>query len=146
LPNNIEVIRQYNNLTFRYREFRDSFTLIKGMQKFKETTMSIDEYLELKKENNFNELCTNFFDYDRINRSLEYRVRRKGDYIVIDNEGHRKTINKFMTDSKIPILKRDSMLMFCDGYSVVWVPGYRIGEIYRITDETKNVLRIDIEE
>ena len=51
----------------------------------------------------------------------------------------------FVIDEKIPSHIRDKELLICDGHHVMYVVGHRISEAYKVDDETKVVLRIDVD-
>ena len=88
---------------------------------------------------------TKWFDYDRI-QAVSFRKRRRGDVIRI-RQGerlHSKDLSKFMTDEKIPRPDRDSLYILCDGDEVMWVPGYRMSDAYKVNKATKRVLSINI--
>ncbi len=87
---------------------------------------------------------TKWFDCDRIKGTLAIRTRQNGDFIVFDEAGHKKTLNRFMIDARIPRDERDSVLLLADGSHILWVVGYRISEGYKITDSTKKVLVAEI--
>ena len=88
---------------------------------------------------------TKWFDYDRI-QEVVFRTRRKRDVISIrQSDGiHTKALNKFMTDAKIPRSKREEICILADGSEVLWVPGYRRCDKYRIDDNTRYILAITI--
>ena len=90
-----------------------------------------------------NQVYTKFFDYDKINFNLQIRTRKDGDYLVVDREGHKKTINRYFIDEKIPGRIRDELLLLADGSHIIWVIGYRISEAYKITKDTVNVLCVE---
>lgn len=90
-----------------------------------------------------NEVCTKFFDYDRIKNRLLVRNRRKDDYLVVNSAGNRKKLNRYFIDCKIPEHIRDSIFLLADGDHIMWVPGGRISEEYKITEDTKNVLCVE---
>ncbi len=88
---------------------------------------------------------TKWFDYDRIQETV-FRTRRKGDVISINMGGtiHKKPINKFMTDEKIPKRDRDKIFLLANGREILWVPGYRRCDIFKIDDSTGNILAVSI--
>ena len=79
-------------------------------------------------------------DFEKIKFSLLLRTRREGDYLVVDCRGHRKKLNRYFIDEKIPGRRRDEMLLLADGDHIVWVVGGRISEEYKVTETTRNVL------
>ena len=87
---------------------------------------------------------TKCFDYDMITDGLEIRTAEPGDYLVIDGAGHRKDVKDYFVNEKIPAYLRDEVLLFTDGSHVMWVPGYRISEYYKVTDKTKTIIEISV--
>lgn len=87
---------------------------------------------------------TKMLDYDKITEVLCLRNRREKDYIVINDKGSRKSLNRYMIDEKIPSQYRDSMLLLCDGNHVMYVVGHRISEYYKVNDDTRRILRVQI--
>lgn len=90
-----------------------------------------------------NEVCTKFFDYDKIKNRLLIRNRRKDDYFVVNSAGNRKKLNRYFIDCKVPGHIRDSIFLLADGDHIMWIPGGRISEEYKITEDTKNVLCVE---
>ena len=90
-------------------------------------------------------MYTKWFDYDKINKLL-LRNRQPGDYIIVDEKGSKKKLKDYFIDQKVPREKRDEILLLADGSHIVWIVGYRISEYFKITDETKNILKITYEE
>lgn len=88
--------------------------------------------------------CTKWFDYDKIENTVEIRTRKTGDYIQIDRAGSRKKLKDYFIDRKIPKENRDNMLLIADGNHIMWVLGDMIGERmsekYKVEETTKRVL------
>ena len=72
------------------------------------------------------------------------RTRKSGDYLTVRKDGSRKKLKDFMIDVKIPREQRDSVLLVADGQEIVWVVGYRVSEKYRVNEETKNMIQLEI--
>ena len=86
---------------------------------------------------------TKWFDYDKIKNTVVFRTRRSGDMIGIKNAV--KKLKDVMINDKVPKHQRDSMLLLADGNRIVWIPGYRIGEEYKVTETTEKILWIKME-
>lgn len=84
---------------------------------------------------------TKWFDCDKINR-LVLRNRQPGDYMIVDDKGSRKKLKNYFIDMKIPQEKRDEILLLAEGSHIVWVVGYRISAFFKVTDETKHIMKI----
>ncbi|MBO6242055.1 MAG: tRNA lysidine(34) synthetase TilS [Butyrivibrio sp.] len=89
---------------------------------------------------------TKWFDCDRIQEVI-FRHRKPDDYICIEQNGavKKKKLSKFMTDEKIPVSERDDLWILADGDHCMWVPGYRISCSYKISDNTKKILAVAID-
>lgn len=88
---------------------------------------------------------TKWFDYDKIEKCLVIRKRQPGDYLEINREHGRKKLKAYFVDEKIPVRKRESLWLLADGSHIVWIPGYRISERYKVTGETKRILKVQID-
>lgn len=95
-----------------------------------------------KEEKISNSVCTKCFDYGKIKFGLWLRTRADGDYLTIDSLGHHKKLNQYYIDEKVPGYMRDSRLLLADGSHIMWIVGGRISEEYKITDNTKRVLKV----
>ncbi len=58
-------------------------------------------------------------------------------------EGSKK-IKDYFIDEKVPKEERDRIPLVTDDENILWVCGYRSSNLYKITANTKNVLRISI--
>lgn len=88
---------------------------------------------------------TKWFDYDKISCDVVIRTRQPGDYLVINFQGDKKSIQDYFVNEKIPRSMRDSQLLVCDGSHVMWVVGHRISAYYKIGEATSRVLEITCE-
>lgn len=89
---------------------------------------------------------TKWFDYDKIKDNLVLRKRREGDFLVIDDQGNRKLLRRYLMDEKIPRTQRDCMLLLCSGSHVLWVIGYRISEAFKVSETTEKILEVQFME
>ena len=98
-----------------------------------------------KKQQNIPEnRYTKWFDYDKITTSVLLRTRRQGDYLTIDTALHKKSVKEYMINEKIPKSRRDSMYILAEGAHVMWVPGYRISQSYKVDESTKRILQVQL--
>ena len=85
---------------------------------------------------------TKWLDYDKIKQELSIRTRQPGDFLIVDDKGSSKKLNRYFIDEKIPSEERDSILLLCTGSEVLWVVGGRINENYKIAPRTRRILEI----
>ena len=57
--------------------------------------------------------------------------------------GHKK-LKDYLINEKVSRQERESLLVLAQGSDILWVVGYRIGEAYKITEQTKMVLQIEL--
>ena len=78
-------------------------------------------------------------DADTLKGSLIVRTRLEGDqFVPFGMNGHKK-MKSFFIDEKVPAYTRDKIFLICDKEKIVWVYGYRMSNLCRITDTTKNI-------
>ncbi|GAB6085589.1 tRNA lysidine(34) synthetase TilS [Alkaliphilus crotonatoxidans] len=83
------------------------------------------------------------FDYDKVSKGLHIRNRREGDRFVPLGAKGSKKLKDFMIDHKVEREKREQVPILCDGENIMWVVGYRISELYKITNKTKRILMVE---
>ena len=89
---------------------------------------------------------TKRFDCDIISGMVCFRTRRQGDYITIHPDGRTQKLKSFFINEKVPHKDRDKLLIVADGNHVLWIEGYRVNPAFQITEHTKRVLEININE
>jgi tRNA(Ile)-lysidine synthase len=87
---------------------------------------------------------TKCFDYDKIKGIMVLRTRQQGDYLTIDGSLREKSVKQYMIDEKIPKSQRGSIYLLADDAHVMWIPGYRISERYKVDVNTKRILQVSI--
>jgi len=89
---------------------------------------------------------TKWLDYDTIKDTIQLRGRSPGDYFTINEAGGHKKLKNYFIDEKAAKEERDRVLLLVEGSHVLWAVGYRISEAYKITKDTKKILKIQITE
>ena len=87
---------------------------------------------------------TKWFDYDKIKGMVSVRHRKTGDFITISGGG-RKSVKEYMIHEKIPRECRDKVELVADGSHILWIVGWRISEMYKVTEDTKRILQIRLD-
>lgn len=88
---------------------------------------------------------TKYFDFEKINGKLYIRNRKAGDRFTPYGMIGSKKIKDYFIDEKVSKDKRDEIPILIDKNNIIWVIGYRISDLYKITEGTKKVLRISFE-
>ncbi|MEM9737689.1 MAG: tRNA lysidine(34) synthetase TilS [Bacteroidota bacterium] len=82
-------------------------------------------------------------DYNKLSFPLTLRAWQIGDvFHPFGMRGHQQKISDFLTKSKCPTLKRSSIYVLTSGGQIVWVVGYRIGDHFKVTPQTKTIYRL----
>ena len=87
---------------------------------------------------------TKWFDYDKITKALIVRTRKTGDYLTIDKNLQKQSVKNYMMNEKIPKGERNQLFLLADGDHVLWIPGYRISQYYKVDENTKRILQVQI--
>ncbi|MBW2349298.1 MAG: tRNA lysidine(34) synthetase TilS [Deltaproteobacteria bacterium] len=86
-----------------------------------------------------------YLDADRLGYPLTVRSFRPGDrFRPLGMKGTKKVKDLFV-DLKMPAEKRRKTPLLTHGDRIVWVCGVRIDERYKLTDETRRVVKITME-
>jgi tRNA(Ile)-lysidine synthase len=82
-----------------------------------------------------------FIAADPLALPLAIRSRRRGDRFAPLGLGHRKKLQDFLVDRKIPREMRDSLPLVVDGQDrIVWVVGQSVAEDFRVTEPSRGVI------
>ncbi|MDY2699793.1 MAG: tRNA lysidine(34) synthetase TilS [Lachnospiraceae bacterium] len=85
---------------------------------------------------------TKWFDYDKITSSVMFRTKRAGDYLTINDKMGHQSLQNYFVNEKIPREERGRIYLLAEGSHVIWLPGYRISEYYKVQDSTRNILQV----
>jgi len=152
LPSGIEASREYDNLVLEKKKgsakrIKYQYTIkIPGSVNIKERNMTIHlqtknrAYIDLRNKRKV------YMDLDRIEQPLILRNRREGDWFQPLGMKGRKKIKTFFIDRKIPRKKRDEIMLIADQISVIWIEKMHLDDRVKITNNTKNVLELEIKD
>jgi len=132
LPYGLTAVKEYDRIVLEKGGLeKEKSTVGVNLKVFERTALKGDIP---RKEN------VKWFDYDKIGSMPVLRTRAEGDYLLIGSKRHRKSLNRFMIDNKIPLSERDNILLLTVGSHVLWVVGYRQDESCPVTGDTLRVL------
>lgn len=84
-------------------------------------------------------------DASAIKETIRLRTCKAGDKMIpLGMNGHRN-ISDILNELKLPLHEKEKAQIVVAGDEIVWVPGYRIAEKFRVTADAKKVLRIVLE-
>lgn len=83
-------------------------------------------------------------DKGRLKYPLELRRWRAGDVFYPMGMKGKKKVSKYLKDEKLSILAKENVWVITSDDSIVWVVGMRGDERYKVTDSTKEILKIEL--
>lgn len=89
---------------------------------------------------------TIFVDEDTLQFPLVLRHWKEGDsFQPFGMNGKSKKVSKLFKDEKLSLIDKENVWLLCSGTDIVWVIGIRQDDRFRITNTTKNLLKIQLE-
>ena len=149
LPYGLKLIKTYEGVKvlLENNEGKDSNgqTIIEDGKIFNTEKITVTVENESFDKSNIPDLLyTKWLDYEI--KGLTLRKRLPGDYIEISGSESgrsvKKKLKKYFIDNKIPQEERNNIWLLADGNHVVWIVGYRISEMCKVTDSTKRIIKI----
>jgi tRNA(Ile)-lysidine synthase len=86
-----------------------------------------------------------YFDHEKVGNELIVRPRKTADKFYPLGMDRPKKVGEFMIDSKIPRTWRRRVPVVCSPEQIIWIAGYRIDDRIKVTDDTRQVLRLEFE-
>ena len=83
-------------------------------------------------------------DLDKLNFPLQIRLWKHGDYFMPLGMNRMKKVSDFLIDSKVSVLEKEKTYVIQSRNDIVWIVGKRIDDRYKITKQTKKILRLSI--
>ena len=152
LPLGIEARREYDNLILERKkvcskQMKYEYTMnIPGSLYVKERKLTIRSELTTKENVDFSGKNQVYLDLDKIQQPVIIRNRRDGDWFQPLGMQGRQKIKTFFIDHKMPRCERNEIILLVDRLSVIWIENMHLNDRVKITEETKNVLKLDIVE
>ena len=148
LPYGIVAVRTYEGIRMFFRKEKEFTEPVEitgdGTYEFGGNTyrVSIEDWDERKifPIKNY----TKCFDYDKIKDKVFLRTRESGDYLEINKNHGKKSLQDYLVNEKVPKEERDQVMLLASGNHILWVVGKRISEYYKVTKETKKVLKVQV--
>ena len=133
----------YNLITEGVNKIEQLNAIIQ-IHRIKKEDIAQNTFSSTNKQRALNSFNTVYIDEDKINDGLTFRNRREGDrFSPVGMKGSKK-LKDYFIDEKVPKADRDSVELIADGSEIVWIIGKRLSEKYRLTNETRHVLQMNI--
>ena len=103
--------------------------------------------LSVVEEITINSNRTIFVDAEKIRFPLLLRKWKEGDsFYPFGMKGKSKKVSKLFKDEKLSLIEKENMWILCSDDQIVWVTGIRQDDRFKITDTSKKILKIEIQE
>ncbi|GGB66886.1 tRNA(Ile)-lysidine synthase [Flavobacterium suaedae] len=86
-----------------------------------------------------------FVNNELIKFPLFVRKWREGDYFYpFGMNGKKKKVSKFFKDEKMSLSEKENTWLLCSGNNIIWIIGRRADERYKVTENTTQILKIEL--
>ncbi len=75
---------------------------------------------------------------------LTLRQWQEGDYFYPSGMPGKKKLSKYFKDEKLSLLDKENVWLLCSGDDVVWILNHRSDNRFIVTEDTKDILKIEI--
>lgn len=83
-------------------------------------------------------------DAAKIKYPLKLRKWMDGDSFIPYGMTNNKKLSDYFIDNKFSIVEKENAWLLISGNSIAWLVGNRIANPFRITNDTKNILKIEL--
>lgn len=80
---------------------------------------------------------------DNLSQDINIRSRQEGDIFSPYKCKGTQKLKKFFINNKVPREIRDTIPLVAKGKEIVWVVGYKISDKFKITENTRSILRLE---
>ncbi|WP_178988160.1 tRNA lysidine(34) synthetase TilS [Winogradskyella schleiferi] len=125
---------------FEQRE--ESFFIDEVIKEFKSPLgiLFFDEADAIKKTSNH----SIYVDREKLKYPLELRLWKEGDVFQPLGMKGKKKVSKYLKDEKLSLIEKENTWLLISNNEVVWVVGKRADDRFKVTQDTKEILRIKI--
>ena len=80
-----------------------------------------------------------YLDSDKISYPLVLRNWQAGDWFIPFGMSGKQKISDYLINNKVRLISKQRTLVLCSGKDIVWLPGHRIDERFKMSSSTKRV-------
>lgn len=140
--------RKYLFITSRKQEKNPTDYIIEDWQTSIKTPFALQ--LETLRDLNFIRIpkakSVAMLDYDLLKFPLQLRHWKKGDVFFPFGLHGKQKLSDFFTNQKYSIIDKEKQWLLCSGENIVWVVGERIDDRFKITDKTKTIYKMELDD
>jgi len=144
-----EISSNYLNL-YQVEKKKKSLPIVfPGIKRSKRFGLNMDSEIILRKnwkEKTYtDDQMVAFLDWGKLKLPFILRNPESGDKFKPLGMKGTKSLKDFLTDLKVPRYEKEKTLVLTSNGKIVWVLGYRITDEFKITKDTKKILKIKAE-
>lgn len=138
--------KTYGHITFAKKveasPVKEKFKIFSGINNIEPLRLSL-EVAEMDDQSGAIPIAPNigYFDLEKLG-SLSVRTFETGDRFVPLGMSHEKKLKDFFIGIKLPKEKRRHIPLLLSDHDIIWIVGYRIDDRYKVTRETRRVLKV----
>lgn len=85
-----------------------------------------------------------YADAEMLKFPLFVRKWREGDvFSPLGMNGQKKKVSKFFKDEKLPLHEKEAVWLLGSGEDIAWIVGHRADNRFRVTPDTKQIIKIE---
>ncbi|MBA4250472.1 MAG: tRNA lysidine(34) synthetase TilS [Chlorobiaceae bacterium] len=146
IDKNISAIREADKIIIYKKQKRlveESFIEVDSERLIDEQKISIRRVDKKEVKINSNAKIE-FIDADKVKSNLKIRRWQKGDFFYPLGMNGKKKISDYLTNCKIDSSKKKNQIVLLHEEKIVWLVGRRLDNRFKITNDTKNILKLEI--
>ena len=86
-----------------------------------------------------------YVDADRLEFPLNIRKWQEGDWFCPLGMTGKKKLSKYFKDEKMSLIDKEKTLILSSADGIVWIMGKRADDRFKITENTTNILKIELQ-
>lgn len=99
---------------------------------------------ETVKQINISNASTIYVDCDTLEFPLTFRKWEEGDFFYPFGMKGKKKLSKYFKDEKLSLVEKEQIGILCSGQDIIWIVGKRADERFKVTENTKQILKIEL--
>ncbi|MGM5471105.1 tRNA lysidine(34) synthetase TilS [Flavobacteriaceae bacterium LMO-SS05] len=88
---------------------------------------------------------TIYVDAETLKFPLTFRTWQEGDYFYPFGMKGKKKLSKYFKDEKLSLIDKEHIWLLCSENEIVWIVGKRADDRFKIVEDTKRILKIELE-
>lgn len=137
LPNNKEIVKEYNKLIIKEKRSNIKSYKIEFNDKIEIENLIIEKIKS--EDDDSNSVCR--LNSKDITLPLYIRNREDGDYIILKGSNNRKKIKEIFIEKKLPLKKRNNYPLLVDSNNnIIWIPNIKKSKFCKKKNENYDII------